>query len=178
MSMYVYVYIFVYIYVITVCVCSIYMSKYRPQSGRFFCMCPYMYISICSYYIHVNIIYIYNYIYVTETTNSCFQPQTIERNGSQQIFPQFHYALGAPGSKALRKTVLFLKQDHVFLIVPSTKSRKSNIYGWIFQCHDSRLFIWEGGVLNEIFSDPRHRKIIVYRAFWGHPFVKCEGFYI
>ena len=89
-----------------------------PRAGAFFCMCPYMYISICSYYIHVNIIYIYNYIYVTETTNSCFQPQTIERNGSQQIFPQFHYALGTPGSKALRKTVLFLKQDHVFFNCP------------------------------------------------------------
>ena len=146
---------YIYIYVITVCVCSIYMSKYRPQSGRFFFVCVhiciYLYVQLlytCKYNI-----YIYNYIYVTETTNSCFQPQTIERNGSQQIFPQFHYALGAPGSKALRKTVLFLKQDHVFFNCPVNQiseiqhlrmdfpvSRLTTVYlgGWSSQ----RNFLW------------------------------------
>ena len=125
-----------------------------PRAGAFFLYVSiYVYIYMCSYYIHVNIIYIYNYIYVTETTNSCFQPQTIERNGSQQIFPQFHYALGAPGSKALRKTVLFLKQDHVFFNCPVNQiseiqhlrmdfpvSRLTTVYlgGWSSQ----RNFLW------------------------------------
>ena len=81
-----------------------------------------------------------------------------------------------PAARHWERPFCFWNKTMFFFILPSTKSRKSNIYGWIFQCHDSRLFIWEGGVLNKIFSDPRHRKIIVYRAFWGHPFVKCEGF--